>query len=197
MSAAQKSQNRLHLRINHQSLLVLTSYVFDFDSTITRVEALDILAEIALADNPEKEDIVAQIQEITNLGIDGEISFTESLERRIRLLRAHKSQLNQLIEELNEKISDSFMRNQRFFETHKDQIYVVSCGFKEFIEPIVKRFHIEPDRVYANTFVYDDQGYIIGFDTENVLSSHNRKISCLKNMNLSGEVQVIGDGYPD
>ena len=111
MSAAQKSQNRLHLRINHQSLLVLTSYVFDFDSTITRVEALDILAEIALADNPEKEDIVAQIQEITNLGIDGEISFTESLERRIRLLRAHKSQLNQLIEELNEKNSDSFMRN--------------------------------------------------------------------------------------
>ena len=176
---------------------MLTSYVFDFDSTITRVEALDILAEIALADNPDKEDIVAQIQQITNLGIDGEISFTESLERRIRLLRAHKSQLNQLIEELNEKISDSFMRNQRFFETHKDQIYVVSCGFKEFIEPIVKRFQIEPDRVYANTFVYDDQGYIIGFDTENVLSSHNGKISCLKNMNLSGEVQVIGDGYSD
>ena len=85
---------------------MLTSYVFDFDSTITRVEALDILAEIALADNPDKEGIVAQIQEITNLGIDGEISFTESLERRIRLLRAHKSQLNQLIEELNEKISD-------------------------------------------------------------------------------------------
>ena len=185
------------MRINHQTLLVLTSYVFDFDSTITRVEALDILAEIALADNPDKEGIVAQIQEITNLGIDGEISFTESLERRIRLLRAHKSQLNQLIEELNEKISDSFMRNQRFFETHKDQIYVVSCGFKEFIEPIVKRFHIEPDRIYANTFVYDNQGYIIGFDTENVLSSHNGKISCLKNMNLSGEVQVIGDGYSD
>jgi D-3-phosphoglycerate dehydrogenase len=57
---------------------VATSYVFDFDSTITRVEALDILAEIALADNPDKDRIVAQIQEITNLGIDGEISFTES-----------------------------------------------------------------------------------------------------------------------
>ena len=61
----------------------------------------------------------------------------------------------------------------------------------------MNRFHIAPDRVYANTFVYDDQGYIIGFDTENVLSSHNGKISCLKNMNLSGEVQVIGDGYSD
>ena len=183
--------------INHQTLFVATSYVFDFDSTITRVEALDILAEIALADNPNKDQIVAQIQEITNLGIDGEISFTESLERRIKLLRAHRSQLDQLIEELSEKISDSFVRNQQFFETYKDQIYVVSCGFKEFIVPIVKQFHIEADRVYANTFVFDDDGYIVGFDTANVLSSHNGKISCLKNMNLSGEVQVIGDGYSD
>jgi len=185
------------LRINHQTLFVATSYVFDFDSTITRVEALDILAEIALADNPDKDRIVAQIQEITNLGIDGEISFTESLERRIKLLRAHRSQLDQLIEELSEKISKSFVRNQQFFETFKDQIYVVSCGFKEFIVPIVKHFHIEADRVYANTFVFDDDGYIVGFDTANVLSSHNGKISCLKNMNLSGEVQVIGDGYSD
>ncbi|MFM1807519.1 MAG: Phosphoserine phosphatase / D-3-phosphoglycerate dehydrogenase [Bacteroidota bacterium] len=196
-ASLKKIQNRLPLSHNHQTHHVTTSYVFDFDSTITRVEALDLLAEIALANNPDKEDIVTQIQEITNLGIDGEISFTESLERRIRLLRAHRSQLDQLIEELNDKISESFMRNQRFFETHKDQIYVVSCGFKEFIDPIVKRFHIEPERVFANTFVYDEQGYIVGFDTENVLSSHNGKISCLKNMNLSGEVQVIGDGYSD
>ena len=52
------------------------NYVFDFDSTLTRVEALDVLAEITLEGNPEKEAIIEQIKEITNLGIDGEISFT-------------------------------------------------------------------------------------------------------------------------
>ena len=30
-----------------------------------------------------------------------------------------------------------------------------------------------------------------------MLSSHNGKIACLKNLNLDGEVQVIGDGYSD
>ena len=58
-------------------------YVFDFDSTLTRVEALDVLAEITLASNSNKDEVIDEIQRITNLGIDGDISFTESLEKRI------------------------------------------------------------------------------------------------------------------
>ena len=34
--------------------LVKRNYIFDFDSTLTKVEALDILAEITLANNPRK-----------------------------------------------------------------------------------------------------------------------------------------------
>lgn len=176
----------------------MTTYIFDFDSTITQVEALDILAEIVLKDNPDRDEVIAEIKEITNLGIDGEISFTESLERRIKLLNAHRDDLDELISRLQEKISESFNRNIDFFKSHKDQIKVISCGFKEFIDPIVEqRFDIASDCVSANTFTFDDQGYIIGFDKTNVLSKHNGKIDCLKQLNLPGEIQVIGDGYSD
>ena len=34
------------------------SYVFDFDSTLTKVEALDVLAEITLTNNPNKNAII-------------------------------------------------------------------------------------------------------------------------------------------
>ena len=112
-------------------------YVFDFDSTLTRVEALDVLAEMTLKDNTNKEQIIDEIQKITNLGIDGDISFTESLERRIKLLNANKSDLEGLVEELRQKISKSIASNKDFFETYADDIYVISCGFKEFIDPIV------------------------------------------------------------
>ena len=67
------------------------SFVFDFDSTLTKVEALDVLAEITLAGNPKKEEIIQEIINITNQGIDGGISFPESLSRRIELLKANKS----------------------------------------------------------------------------------------------------------
>ncbi len=172
-------------------------YVFDFDSTLTRVEALDVLAEMTLQGKSNKDEIVNEIQKITNLGIDGDISFTESLERRIKLLNANKSDLVGLVAELRQKISKSIESNKEFFEKYADDIYVISCGFKEFIDPIVKEYNIPSDRVYANTFEFDENGNIIGFDEDNVLASHNGKIECLRRLNLAGEVQVIGDGYSD
>ncbi|HET8737708.1 MAG TPA: phosphoglycerate dehydrogenase [Pricia sp.] len=172
-------------------------YVFDFDSTLTRVEALDVLAEMTLKGQSNRDEIIDKIQAITNLGIDGDISFTESLERRIKLLNAHKNDLGPLVEELRQKISKSIAANREFFENFSKDIYVISCGFKEFIDPIVKEYNIPSERVYANTFEFDDAGNIIGFDEDNVLATHNGKIECLKRLKLEGEVQVIGDGYSD
>ncbi len=172
-------------------------YVFDFDSTLTRVEALDVLAEMTLQGKSNKDEVIGEIQKITNLGIDGDISFTESLERRIKLLKANKSDLDGLVAELRQKISKSIESNKEFFEKFADDIYVISCGFKEFIDPIVKEYNIPSERVYANTFEFDSNGDIIGFDENNVLATHNGKIECLKNLDLDGEVQVIGDGYSD
>ncbi|WP_276389867.1 phosphoglycerate dehydrogenase [Eudoraea chungangensis] len=172
-------------------------YVFDFDSTLTRVEALDVLAEMTLQGKANRDQVIHEIQEITNLGIDGDISFTESLERRINLLKAHKDHLDPLVEELRQKISKSIESNKEFFEKYSEDIYVISCGFKEFIDPIVKDYNIPSERVFANTFSFDDLGNIVGFDKENVLATHNGKIECLRRLDLDGEVQVIGDGYSD
>ncbi len=119
---------------------------------------MDVLAEITLVNNPKKDEIIEEIQEITNLGIDGEISFTESLERRIKLLHAHKSNLDELIKRLGQQVSKSIEANKEFFESFSDDIYVISCGFKEFIEAIVKEYNIPANRVYANTFEYDADG---------------------------------------
>ena len=173
------------------------NFVFDFDSTLTSVEALDVLAEITLVNNPAKDQIIDKIIDITNLGIDGKISFTESLERRIKLLNAKKSDLPILISQLRKKVSVSIERNKEFFEKFSDDIYVISCGFKEFIDDIVKDYNIPTERVYANTFEFDKNEVIVGFDANNVLSTHNGKIQCLKDLGLEGEIQVIGDGYSD
>ncbi len=187
-----KNQPRLQGMITNKR-----NYIFDFDSTLTKVEALDVLAEITLKDNPKKEAIIQEIIDITNLGIDGEISFTESLERRIKLLKANKADLTGLVSALRKQVSKSIESNKNFFEEFAEDIYVISCGFKEFIDPIVKEYNIPTERVFANTFEFSKTGEIIGFDADNPLSKHNGKIQCLKDMNLNGEIQVIGDGYSD
>ena len=45
--------------------------VIDFDSTFTKVEAFDVLADISLNGHPDKEERKKQIVAITNQGMDG------------------------------------------------------------------------------------------------------------------------------
>ena len=59
-------------------------YIIDFDSTFTQVEALDEMAKISLKNHPQKEEILKQIEDYTNLAMEGKLSFTESLASHIQ-----------------------------------------------------------------------------------------------------------------
>lgn len=172
-------------------------FVIDFDSTFTKVEAFDVLADISLKDHPDLERMRQEIVNITNQGMDGSISFRESLEKRIELLSPNKRHLDQLVVVLRELVSESFKRNREFFQTFADNIYIISNGFHAFIDPIVTEFGIKPENILANRFHFDAQGNVVGFDKENPLSQNNGKVEQLKRLNLPGDVYVIGDGYTD
>ena len=171
--------------------------VIDFDSTFTKVEALDELADIALKGNPKQQEIVSKIREITEKGMAGEIGFADSLKQRVSVLSANKIHIEQLIQFLKGKISDSFKRNKAFIKENASSILIVSSGFKDFIIPVVKDLGIPAENVYANDFIYDEDGNIIGYNSENLLSKDGGKVLLLKSLNLKGEVHAIGDGYTD
>ena len=172
-------------------------FVIDFDSTFTQVEALDVLGEISLANNPNREQKLKELKDLTDLAMGGKLAFRESLEKRLAILEAHKDSIPELVERLKKKVSVSFVRNEGFFSEYQDRIYIVSNGFKEIIVPIVKELGVREENVYANTFLYDENGNITGFDQDNVLSSNNGKVELLKQLDLKGDVYVIGDGYND
>ncbi|MBT1688463.1 phosphoglycerate dehydrogenase [Dawidia soli] len=172
-------------------------FVIDFDSTFTKVEAFDVLADISLQDHPEREERKNKIVAITNQGMDGSISFRESLEQRLHLLAPSQHHLPALITRLKGSVSESFKRNKEFFQTYADNIYIISNGFREFIEPIVTEYGIKPENILANEFRFDSDGKVTGFDTENPLSANGGKVTQLRKLNLEGDIYVIGDGYTD
>ncbi|MGM9507552.1 phosphoglycerate dehydrogenase [Larkinella sp. GY13] len=174
-----------------------TYFVIDFDSTFTKVEALDVLGEISLAGHRDREAILEKIKIITDRGMSGEISLSKSIELRLELLQAHRDHLPALIETLKTEISDSFQRNRGFLAEHADQIYIVSSGFKEFIVPIVTSLGIKEENVFANTFVYDAAGNIVSCDCDNPLSTDKGKVKLIRDLKLEGDIYVIGDGYTD
>jgi len=173
------------------------TFVFDFDSTLTQVEAFEELAEVSLKGDPKRKEKIAEIAKITDQGVDGDITFTQSLEMRLKILHAHKDHLDTLVKRLSRKISPSISRNKDFFKQFSDDIYILSCGFKEFIDPIMAKYNVPANRIFANTFEYDANGFITGFDRENDLSKPDGKIDQLKKMALPGEIHMIGDGFSD
>lgn len=172
-------------------------FIIDFDSTFTQVEALDELGDISLQGDPGKEQTLQQVKQLTDSAMAGESSFSEGLAQRLHLLKAHQRHLPQLISHLHTRVSDSIRRNKDFLTEFSDQIFIVSSGFKEFITPIVTEYGIKEENVYANTFRFDEQGNIVGFDEENVLSLDKGKIKLLEQLALVGDVYVLGDGYTD
>src|SRR5690606_18618459 len=150
-----------------------------FDSTFTQVEALDELARISLEGSPDQEQVYKEIERFTNLAMEGKISFREALAGRVALLRANKEHLQKLIKHLKKKVAKSFDRNREFFKQNADTGWIVSGGFKEFIVPVVSPYGIREENIYANTFKFDENGYIIGFDDTNPLSNEGGKVQLL------------------
>ncbi|MEO6694180.1 MAG: phosphoglycerate dehydrogenase [Ignavibacteria bacterium] len=173
------------------------NFIIDFDSTFIRLEALDELCHISLKKNPDRKNIMSEFEKLTEEGMDGKISFSDSLNKRIKLLHSNRSDIKVLIKKLHSKVSVSVKRNKSFFKKYGKNIYIISGGFKEIIIPIISSYNIPVKNVFANTFEFDKKGNITGFDKKNLLSTDNGKIKQLQKINLKGELYVIGDGYTD
>jgi D-3-phosphoglycerate dehydrogenase len=172
-------------------------FIIDFDSTFTRVEALDILGEISLSGDPNQLEKLQAIKDITDKGMDGSLTFRESLEQRLQILQANKSQIAELIVILKQKVSKSFERNRDWLKDNAVDVFIISNGFKDFIIPIVTEYGIKQENVFANDLIYDESGKIIDFNRDNPLSKNNGKSETIRSINLEGDIYVIGDGYTD
>lgn len=172
-------------------------FIIDFDSTIIRTEGLDELAAIVLKGNPQKEEILEKIKQITTLGMEGKIGFEQSLRQRLALLKIHKAQLEELAKILKKKISPSIQRNRQFFKEYGHQIYIITGGFKDYVEPVALSLGIPKNHILANSFKFDTKGNVQSFDNRNPLSKSNGKVKAVKQLRLSGDIIVIGDGFTD
>lgn len=174
-----------------------TYYIIDFDSTFIKGETLDLLATICLKDSPNKQEIIKKIRNLTALGMEGKIPFSQSLEKRLQLIKPNKVHINKLISYLKKNISPSIARNKVFFKQYKEHIYIISGGFRECIIPLTQSFEIHPSHILANSFKFNKNGTFAGYDKTNPLAQAKGKIKAVQSLKLVGNVVVVGDGYTD
>ena len=168
--------------------------IFDFDSTLLKLETIEILADFALKKNPEKEVILNKIKKITALAMNGKMLFSLALKERISLLKINHKHVEDTVQFLETQLSDSFHKNIHLFKENMNNCFVVSGGFKEIIIPILTPYGFNKNNIYANTFIYDNEGGLT-VDEKNVLSKDDGKKNAAKN--IPGNKIIIGDGYTD
>ena len=70
-------------------------FILDFDSTLVRVETLELMAEL----KPDGAKLNARIKELTDAAMGGSLSFRAALEQRLKLPGATIQEMEALWQE--------------------------------------------------------------------------------------------------
>ena len=171
--------------------------IIDFDSTIVGLETLECLAEISLSEKKNKKQTISKIADYTSLAMNGQLSFEKSLEYRLKLMNITKNHIDELIKKLVKEIDVTLMDNIDFFKKNSSNIYIVSGGFQNIIESVMLSATKFKWNVFANNFIFDLNGSLVGVDMQNPLSSSLGKVKLIKSLNLNDDIIIVGDGYTD
>lgn len=148
-----------------------------------------------LAGCPAREATLATIAALTDRAMSGEMAFEDSLRARLDLLRPDRAQVAEAAERLRGEITASARRCAAFFASA--DVFVLSGGFREMIGPTAADLGITPDRILANSFVFDAGGAVTGFDAGNPLSRSGGKAEAVRALRRSDDVVAVGDGWTD
>ena len=170
--------------------------ILDFDSTIIKGESLDLLAETVFEDRLESNLKLQEIKKLTNDGMEGKISFQESLNRRLRILELDQLHLNKSIKSVTKLISPSFIENIGWLKKYRDNILIFSGGFKDMIKPVAVKLGLKEENIYANELIFKN-GNFKGVNENSLLSRSGGKLNQAKQLGLKENLIMVGDGITD
>lgn len=162
---------------------------FDMDSTLIQTEVIDELAELAGVGN--------EVKNITELAMQGEIDFSESFVRRMKLLKGLKEEVLKEVA-INLPITKGARRLINTLKMNGFKTAILSGGFTYFGEYLQKELGI--DYVFANQLEIKD-GLLTGEYIGEIVDG-NKKAELLKEISRIEGIDInqtiaIGDGAND
>jgi len=163
--------------------------VFDCDSTIIQEEIIDEMAKVA--------GVGEDVREMTTRAMNGELSYTESVKKRVRLLRGLTiAQLEMLTRHINLTPGAEDLISTLHFMGYK--VGVISGGFTFFTDYLKKRLRL--DYVYANELALEN-GMVTG-EIQGDIVDAERKGRILEEIAqkegiTADQIVAVGDGAND
>ncbi|CAA6668294.1 unnamed protein product [Spirodela intermedia] len=165
---------------------------FDVDSTVCLDEGIDELADFCGAGEA--------VAEWTARAMTGSVPFEEALAARLSIFNPSLSQLHNFLEKRPPRISPGIQGLIEKLRSKKTEVYLISGGFRQMIEPVAAHLGIPRENIYANRLLFRSSGEFLGFDAEEPTSRSGGKATAVQNLRAVhkyGTLVMIGDGATD
>ena len=134
----------------------MPTHCFDFDSTLIDRESLDeILARVLAGRSGD----AAEVRRITAAGMEGEIDFRRSMERRLAIARPTRAQVEEYGREAVEYLTPGIARLVSGLE---GEVWIVSGGLREVLLPVAEKLGVPAERVVGTVAAWDPDGSLRG-----------------------------------
>lgn len=164
--------------------------VADMDSTMITVECIDELADYA--------GIKAQIAEVTEAAMRGELDFTEALDARVALLKGLGADAIDRCLAERVKLMPGARTLVQTMKANGATAILVSGGFTRFAEPVGEQIGF--DRVIANELLIEDDA-LTGAVTKPIVDSATKEatlLGAMAELGLDADATLaVGDGAND
>lgn len=165
---------------------------FDVDSTVCLDEGIDELAEFCGAGT-----IVA---EWTARAMSGSVPFEEALAARLSLFNPSLSQVQNFLETRPPRISPGIDELVEKLKAKNTNVYLISGGFRQMINPVASILGIPPENIFANQLLFGSSGEFLGFDVNEPTSRSGGKATAVQQIRRACGYKglvMIGDGATD
>ena len=167
------------------------SLLLDVDSTLTRVEGIEWLAQ------RRGPTIGHEIAEMTGRAMSGAVPLDQVYGTRLGIVRPSTADVAALARAYIDAILPGAREAVALLRARGIELTIVSGGVQQALEPLAAAFGIEPTRVHGVPLAFSADGEYAGFDTTSPLARRCGKPAVVRALPLARPLLALGDGSTD
>lgn len=166
------------------------SICFDCDSTLSKIEGIDELAE--------RVGLGAQMSKLTDAAMNGEVPLEAVYERRLSLIRPDRNSIDWLADLYIEQIVDGVKDVFETLSKQSKELHIISGGIRQAILPLAGYLGLPETHVHAVDIYFNEDGSYLDYDQNSPLARSGGKAEiCRRLRKVQGSLVMIGDGKTD
>lgn len=169
---------------------MIENIAFDCDSTLTRIEGVDVLADM--------NDVWNEVVPITRSAMDKSSLSPDIYEMRLELIKPTLEQVKEVGDLYIANVSEDAKQVVSAFKAAGKNVYMLTGGLQPAVFMLARYLGIEYTRIFSVPIYFDQLGEYLDFDKSTPMVHRKGKLKVIGNISRKyGAVGMVGDGMSD